>query len=462
MHNPTISATIATRDDDNIWWTLQLLIELHGDELNEIVIVDNSASTNNDKFSTSLKALCNNTYQRRDKSQIPVVYVKAPGPASSCLYKERAIQKATSDYILQMDSHVYFPAGVIANLREYLRSEHHHEKDLVTGPLFSRSGMGGLKATSQMIRAGERHDLPANAEIHDGYVCRGGNIGVWVTDDRLYEGQSFEVQQHGLGAFCIKRECWPGFLPTSLGFGGNETYLVESVRERGGRVMCLPDLAWVHMFFRPSGPPYKVKWSSRCENYLDGAIALDNSLMYDAVVKHLTTKSSSSIKAAMTKRPRPTDDYLTRCSLKSDVSHGLFNYLKKHASCEKPLVIDSSSSVIALADNKTVSSVTMSLEKEELAETYAKAKSMGKLRPAPVGESIDYQQHDFIVMSVKNSRPTIDEVNNALYTRRPGTTVMLTGKTGNWDMAQYSIDSHCARVVRYDHVDHRHVILTKE
>ncbi len=51
------------------------------------------------------------------------------------------------------------------------------------------------------------------------------------------------------------------------GFGGEEGYLHEKVRQGGGRVLCHPDVRWAHRFTRPSGPPYRPTWEDRIRNY---------------------------------------------------------------------------------------------------------------------------------------------------------------------------------------------------
>ena len=73
---------------------------------------------------------------------------------------------------------------------------------------------------------------------------------------------------HGLGVFACRKRAWPGLNPRLRGFGGEEGYLHETVRRRGGRVLCHPRLTWVHRFSRPLGIPYPNRWEDRIRNYL--------------------------------------------------------------------------------------------------------------------------------------------------------------------------------------------------
>ena len=74
----------------------------------------------------------------------------------------------------------------------------------------------------------------------------------------------------GLGVFSCRKDAWPGFNPLFRGFGGEEGYLHEKVRQRGGRTLCLPWLRWGHRFGRPSGVPYPVLLHDKVRNYVIG------------------------------------------------------------------------------------------------------------------------------------------------------------------------------------------------
>ncbi len=96
--------------------------------------------------------------------------------------------------------------------------------------------------------------------------------GVWESDPRGEDPQapSFDIPMQGLGLFACRRAAWPGFNPRFRGFGGEEGYIHEKTRQRGGRTLCLPFLRWVHRFERPLGPPYRNCWEDRIHNYYVG------------------------------------------------------------------------------------------------------------------------------------------------------------------------------------------------
>jgi len=74
----------------------------------------------------------------------------------------------------------------------------------------------------------------------------------------------FEITMQGLGLFACRRTAWQASIRVR-GFGGEEGYIHEKIRRRGGRVLCLPFLRWMHRFERPMGTPYSNRWEDRCE-----------------------------------------------------------------------------------------------------------------------------------------------------------------------------------------------------
>ena len=110
--------------------------------------------------------------------------------------------------------------------------------------------------------------------------------GSWASDERARDPDAppFEIPMQGLGLFACRRAAWPGFSTRFRGFGGEEGYIHEKVRQQGGRVLCLPFLRWLHRFERPMGVPYRIKWEDRVRNYLIGRHELG--LPIDDVVQH--------------------------------------------------------------------------------------------------------------------------------------------------------------------------------
>jgi hypothetical protein len=68
----------------------------------------------------------------------------------------------------------------------------------------------------------------------------------------------------------MRKDAWPGFNRHFRGFGGEEGYIHEKVRQMGGKTLCLPFLRWLHRFSRPQGVPYPLTWEDRIHNYVIG------------------------------------------------------------------------------------------------------------------------------------------------------------------------------------------------
>ena len=128
---------------------------------------------------------------------------------------------------------------------------------------------------------------------------RAGMYGVWECDPRAADpaADGFDIPMHGLGLFACRRAAWPGFHPQFRGFGGEEGYIHEKIRQRGGRTLCLPFLRWLHRFHRPLGPPYMNRWEDRMRNYVIGfnELGLDTTEMEAHFAELLGAETSTRI-----------------------------------------------------------------------------------------------------------------------------------------------------------------------
>jgi len=99
-----------------------------------------------------------------------------------------------------------------------------------------------------------------------------------------------------MGLFACFRRQWLGFNHRFRGFGGEEGYIHEKVRQNGGRVLCLPFLRWTHHFDRPAGTRYTNIWNDRIRNYLIGwhELGLDK----EPVLKHFSEHLGFDIAAS--------------------------------------------------------------------------------------------------------------------------------------------------------------------
>lgn len=273
---PSLSVGFSMSHDPGAWWTLNLLMALYSEIIDEFIIVDNSpdGSEISGEFEGHVR-----------KNHPEARYIRDKGPPSSCLYKDRIFREATSDVVVCMDAHVFLDPGALPAVIRYF-TEHPESRDLLMGPICSAASK--VVATNQMLYESEGYPIPRDARVRHGIVCRGGQLGVWVTDSRGLDtgGEPFEIQQNGTGFFAMRREAWPGFHPSFYGFGGNETYLMERVRQNGGKVLCHPACRWTHNFCDAHGRGYKPLALDKVRNYLVSGRLLGRDDHYRAALEH--------------------------------------------------------------------------------------------------------------------------------------------------------------------------------
>lgn len=273
----------STRDDsDGAWMTVNDFFAHHRHEIKgdfEFVVIDNSpkGSQHQKELSKYLKTLDEVRYISPETEF-----------ESSCLYKDMLFRVAKNDFVVCCDSHVIYDRNSVKRLVQYFE-KNPTSNDLIMGPC--RSKYNNIIGTNQMIRESEGYPLPSKSHVCNGFVWSGGALGVWVKDKKGLnpEGPAFEIQQQGTGAFACRKEAWPGFMSTMKGHGGNETYLMESFRKRGHKVLCLPGFLWIHRFIRANGTPYSVKWEDRVKNYLVGFQDLDDIDLFNSALEHFET-----------------------------------------------------------------------------------------------------------------------------------------------------------------------------
>jgi hypothetical protein len=181
-------------------------------------------------------------------------YIPA-GEFTGTAIKNAVFVNAGGEFVLCMDSHVFFVPGALKRLIAYMRAQP-ETRDLLQGPLV--------------------YDDLKTFSTHFDPVWRGGMYGTWGTDPRGLDpdGEPFDIPMQGMGVFACRRAAWPGFNPRFRGFGGEEGYIHEKTRQRGGRTLCLPFLRWMHRFNRPMGIPYRNTWEDRFRNYMIGFMEL--------------------------------------------------------------------------------------------------------------------------------------------------------------------------------------------
>lgn len=241
-----LTVGIATYDDyDGVFFSVKSLLLHHPEVMKhcEILILDNHPRG---PESAAVADLAQASVNSATVRYLPYEKVQ------STAVRDVLFREAAGDVVLVIDSHVLLASGALTALLDYYRDSA-HSKDMVQGPLLAADSVG-VAATHMDPR------------------FQDGMYGVWGTDPRGLDpsAPAFEIQLHGLGAFAMRKDAWPGISPAFRGFGGEEGYIQERVRQAGGRVVCLPALRWLHRFQRPAGVPYANRYMDRLNNYLVG------------------------------------------------------------------------------------------------------------------------------------------------------------------------------------------------
>ena len=239
---PRLCVGMSTYDDfDGVWFTVQAIRMYQTDVLADLslLVIDNHPD------GIAAKPLQELGNWIADYRYLPF------GAYHGTAVRDLVFREADAEIVCCVDSHVLLAPGALAAVRDWF-VERPESRDLLQGPLLYDDL--GMAAT---------HLEPTWGE---------GMFGQWSVDPRIEDPacEPFEVAMQGLGLFACRREAWPGLNPRMRGFGGEEGYLHEKFRQRGGRVICHPGLGWVHRFGRPRGVEYANKWEDRVRNYYLG------------------------------------------------------------------------------------------------------------------------------------------------------------------------------------------------
>lgn len=237
-----LTIAMATHNDyDGVYFTLQSIrLYQHLVDVEYIVLDNNPTSLHGEK----LRKLC---------GDIPGCKLVPVTDRMSSFVKYDAFQHATGDVVLIMDCHVLLvPEFVSAMMRWW--AAHPDSRDMLTGPVVYNN------LTSCSTRM--------NPE------WRGHDFGTWGDDkEALQKGVPFEVPMQGMGCFSVRREAWQGINPHFRGFGAEEWYCAEKIRQWGGKVMCHPAMRWVHRFGWPVRT-FPLSMEIKIVNYYRGWLEL--------------------------------------------------------------------------------------------------------------------------------------------------------------------------------------------
>ncbi len=253
---------MATFDDfDGVWFTVQAIRLYHPEVADDLsfVVLDNHPEG---ESAADLKGL--------DRRVPGLRYLPFRGYRSTAA-RDLIFREADAEVVVCVDSHVLVAPGALRAILDWYDA-HPDSRDLIQGPLLS-------------------DDLSHVVGTHFADTWGGGMYGQWATDPRVDQPgiEPFDIPMQGLGLFACRRDAWPGLNPRLRGFGGEEGYLHEKVRQGGGRVLCHPQVRWAHRFTRPGGPPYRPTWEDRIRNYRLGwgEVGWDTAPMEDHFRQHL-------------------------------------------------------------------------------------------------------------------------------------------------------------------------------
>jgi len=249
-----LTISMATYDDyDGVFFTVQSL-RLHHRLPNstEIVILDNNPTSTHGKalaqFSTTLPGMRVVDVTRRKSSFV----------------KYDIATLATGDVILGLDCHVLLQPGFIEAMMTYWEAQP-DSRNMLTGPLLYND----LKATSVKMEP----------------RWRGHDYGCWADDHAaMAAGIPFPVEMQGMGCFSFLKNHFPKVNTDFSGFGAEEWYVAEKVRQNGGRVICHPQLGWNHRFDWPKRT-FPLRLVDKVRNYYLGWLELYGSLNHPMIVE---------------------------------------------------------------------------------------------------------------------------------------------------------------------------------
>ncbi len=268
---PLLTIGMATYDDyDGVYFSLTSL-QIHHAEIfkqSEIIILDNNPEG---PAAPLLEHLA--------KVNTNVRYIPYSDKNSTAV-RDILFTLANGKWVLCMDSHVMLPEGVLSRLYNYLE-KNPNSKDLLQGPILDDSG--------------------GNRGSHFVEDWRDGMYGYWGWDERAndVDAPPFEIPMQGLGLFVCRKATWPGFNRLFTGFGGEEGYIHQKIRNQGGKCLCLPFLQWSHRFGRPYGGKYENRWIDRIQNYFIGfeEVGIDTQQVEDHFVELVNQQTVDQAKA---------------------------------------------------------------------------------------------------------------------------------------------------------------------
>ena len=191
----------------------------------------------------------------------------------STAVRDQVFRHSRNEWTICVDSHVILYPSFFRSLQKFAEASP-DSIDILHGPMI----LDDLKSMHSEWKPRWRAEM----------------WGIWfdnpATNDP--EGEPYEDWGCGLGAFACRTKAWPGFNPLFRGFGGEEGYIHEKFRRRGGRSLCVPGMRWWHRFGQAvmEGQPDRPVTASKANkirNYILGHLELG--LPLDDMYKHFVT-----------------------------------------------------------------------------------------------------------------------------------------------------------------------------
>lgn len=239
---------MATYDDyDGVFFTIQAL-RLYHPLVTEIIIIDNNPVSNHGDLCRKLSEVdCKIKYY---------IYTDK----KSSFSKGEVFKYATNERVVVCDCHILFPLNAFESLKDFY-DNHHKPYDFIQGPLL----YDDLKTKSTHLKKGWGTQF----------------FGKWDTME--IQDSYAEIPAQGMGVFSCKKSEWLGFNEKFTGFGGEEYYIHQKYKNKGGRCICVKDFIWNHRFGRPNGAPFPNILEERLRNYILGRLELN--LPFDDVIE---------------------------------------------------------------------------------------------------------------------------------------------------------------------------------
>lgn len=293
------------KDFEGLWPTIQS-IRLNNAELmpqTEFIVVNNSPEDT--ETANAIRQLLSNLVECAGSK-----YVELPGNKGTSLSRNEIFKHATGKYTVVMDCHLEFWPGSFKALMDHYATDP-ESNDIISGPLLYDSlrnvsthfndewddamwGKWGQAWKCQCGADGVEFSLLKEKEqtvpillrtgrqtVHQCRSCRkqipvglswSGHESKYINSGffplGLNPGPAFEIPGQGLGLFSCRTAAWPGFNEHAIGFGGEELYIHEKFRQRGGRALCVPGMKWNHRFYRQGGAKYPNTNYWKCRNYV--------------------------------------------------------------------------------------------------------------------------------------------------------------------------------------------------